>query len=236
MDDPACDTAALWRTLDQFGSLNRQVSRYRSILSTWVLDDMARTDAQRHWRLVDIGAGGCDIAVWILGAARRRGLSLSVTAIDNDPRVIAYARQRHGRQPGLDIQHADLSDMSTVGPFDYLFANHVLHHLPDDVIPSTLATMQSVVGRRWIISDLHRSRWAYLGFQILGLGYRNGFAAEDGLRSIRRGFTETDLRGYLNIAKLDQTVILRHYVPARLCLIGTGNQGNPKGVNRLSAL
>ena len=223
MDDPACDAMALCRTVDQFASLNRLVSRYRHILSRWVLDDMACADAHRTWHLADLGAGGCDIAVWVLRAARRRGLRLRVTAVDADPRIIDHARRRHGEEVGLDIRLGDMKDMTVLGPVDYLFANHVLHHLSDAAIPEMLAHMHAVARRRWVVSDLLRSRWAYAGFRILGLLYRRSFTSEDGLRSIRRGFTPRELRRHLQAVDLERSTILREYVPARLCLVGASS-------------
>lgn len=220
MDEPACDEAALLRTIDQFVSLNRLISRYRSILSRWVLDDMRRTDAGRLWRLTDLGAGGCDIPVWLLREARRRGLRLTVTAIDADPRVVRHAHRIHADEPDLDIRCGDLIDMDALGPVDYLFANHVLHHFSDDAIPAVLARMHAVARRRWVVSDLLRSRWAYAGFRVLGFWYRDSFAVEDGLRSIRRGFTAPEMVSHLRAAGLDGKAAPHRLVPARLCLVG----------------
>lgn len=220
MDDPACDEAMLLRTVDQFASLNRWISRHRSILSRWVLDDMARADPDRAWHLVDLGAGGCDIAVWLLRAARRRGLRLKVTALDVDPRIVRHARCRCGAEPGLDIRLGDLEAMNRVGPVDYLFANHLLHHLPDADIPALLARMQATARRRWLVSDIHRSFFAYAGFHLLGRMYRRSFALEDGLRSIRRGFVPAELDTHLQAAGLPGRVKILRLFPARLLLVG----------------
>lgn len=196
MDDPACDEQLLFATLRQFRLLNRLVSRYRSVLGHAVLDDMARAP-RRDWHLVDVGAGGCDIPVWLLRAARRRGLSLRVTAIDGDPRAVAFAREAAGSEPGLSIVHADLMDIGCFGPVDYVFSNHVVHHLPDAVIRSFFERMDQTVSRRWVVSDLCRSVWAYAGFQVLGRLFRNSFAFEDGKRSIRRSLRADELAGHL---------------------------------------
>jgi 2-polyprenyl-3-methyl-5-hydroxy-6-metoxy-1,4-benzoquinol methylase len=220
MDDPACDETMLLRTVDQFASLNRRISRHRSILSRWVLDDMARADPARAWHLVDLGAGGCDIAVWLLRTARRRGLRLKVTAIDADPRIVRHARRRCNAEPGLEILRADLHAMDGVGPVDYLFANHLLHHLPDADIPSILARMHATARQRWLVSDIHRSIAAYAGFHLLGRMYRKSFVLEDGLRSIRRGFVPAELDAHLQAAGLAGRVKLLRLVPARLLLIG----------------
>lgn len=219
MDDPACDEVLLLRTVDQFRSINRLVGRYRTVLKRLVLDDMAR-EPERDYHFMDLGAGGCDIPVWLLGAARRRGFKLRVTALDGDERIMAHARRRCAGIDGLEIHHARISELHRYGPVDYLYMNHVLHHLPDEMIPGVLRDLHQVARRGWIVSDLLRSPWAYLGFHFLGAFYRRSFAFEDGRRSIRRGFTPPELMAYAKAAGLAEKVNIQVLTPGRLILSG----------------
>jgi hypothetical protein len=223
MDDPACDTGKLLRTLDQLRVINRLVGRYRTLLTRTVLADMER-DPGRTYHFVDLGAGGCDIPVWLLGEAERRGLDLRVTALDGDPRIVEHARRTVGGRAGLEIRLGDLRDPRAFDACDYLFMNHVLHHLPDAIIPGIVRAMDARAARGWVVSDLLRSRWSYAGFALLGLCFRGSFTAEDGLRSIRRGFTAWELAGYARSAGVSARVIARP--PGRLALIG-GELANP---------
>lgn len=191
MDRPDCDERRLVRTLDQFHDINRLFSRVRGLLKRTVLADMV---PGRDYRLLDLGAGACDIPVWLLGEAGRRGLSLAVTAVDADPRVVRYARKRYGDVGGLGIVEADALDLDALAPFDYLFANHFLHHLPAAAIQKLLADARRLAGRGFVISDLRRSPWSYLGFSIFARIYRDSFTRADGLISIRKGFTPEELR------------------------------------------
>lgn len=219
MDDPACDEVALLRTVDQFSSINRLVGRYRTVLTRLVLDDMAR-EPERAYHVMDLGAGGCDIPVWLLKVAARRGLKLRVTALDGDERIVAHARRCCAGVEGLAIHHAQLTDLFRFGPVDYIYMNHVLHHLPDDIVPGVLRSMDKAAGRRWIVSDLLRSPWAYLGFHFLGVFYRRSFAFEDGLRSIRRGFRPDELVAYARSAGLANRIQVQCLLPGRLILTG----------------
>jgi 2-polyprenyl-3-methyl-5-hydroxy-6-metoxy-1,4-benzoquinol methylase len=222
MDDPVCDETKLLRTIRQFTTINRLVSRYRSILYHTVLRDMAK-DPKRTYHLIDVGAGGCDITCWLLQQAKRRSLSLRVTAIDGDPRTVAFARRQCGSVAGLTIEHADLMDLPRFTPADYIFSNHVLHHLPDAIIPSVLALMQASASRRWIVSDLYRSPWAYLGFQILGRFFRGSFAFEDGKRSIRRSLILSEVNHFAHLAGISDSVQVRRLMPGRLLITGDGH-------------
>lgn len=219
IDDPECDETLLIKTVDHFEWINRMVGRYRSILSRFVLADMMR-DKRRLYHFVDLGAGGCDIAVWLLEQAKRKGLHLHVTAIDANRRLVEHARAKYHDVIGLDIHHADVGNLRKYGPADYVFMNHVLHHLPDAFIPQLLAQVRKHCKRRWIISDLLRSKWSYAAFHAVGYFARTSFAFEDGRRSIRRAFTTSDLKDYLGQAGLTDTARILQVFPGRLVMIG----------------
>lgn len=217
MDDPHCCEERLLRTIGQFASINRLLSRYRTILRRWVLQDMAR-DPNRDYHLLDLGAGGCDIDAWLLCQARRRGLRLQVTAIDSDPRTAQWARTEYGDIPGLDIQCLDA--MAPPGnPVDYLFANHFLHHLGDDDIVSLLQQWTPHVRRRLVLSDLRRSRCSYAAFSLFALAYRRSFTRADGLISIRKGFTPGELADLARQAGCAAHAQVHRLIPGRLVLV-----------------
>jgi len=220
MDDPSCDEALLLRTIAQFTLMNRLVSRYRSILNHTVLRDMS-DDPRRTYHLVDVGAGGCDIPMWLLQQAKRRGLLLRITAIESDPRTVTYARKVCAGVEGLTIELANLMDLPRFAPADYVFSNHVLHHLPDADIPGVFSLMHTTANRKWIISDLYRSPWAYAGFQVLGRFFRGSFTFEDGKRSIRRSFIEPEIRQFAHVAGLAQHIRVERMMPGRVLIIGS---------------
>jgi 2-polyprenyl-3-methyl-5-hydroxy-6-metoxy-1,4-benzoquinol methylase len=211
MDHPDCDGAQLFRTLDQFHGINRLFSRVRGLLARTVLADI-RPGSPRH--LIDLGAGACDIPVWLLSVAEKRGLDLRITAIDTDPRVVGYARERYGHVPGLNILEHTALDLDSLAPFDYLFANHFLHHLPDEVIPTLLSDAHRLSRRGFVISDLRRSPWSYLGFSLIAHIYRDSFARTDGLISIRKGFRPSDF------SAVPFPLHIRTRLPGRIQLLG----------------
>lgn len=224
MDDPDCDAERLLRTVAQFASINRLVSRYRSILTQTVLRDMAR-DPGREYHLVDLGAGGCDIPVWLLRAARRRGLRLRVTALDSDPRVAAWARREHGHVAGLTVVQALASEMGGAAPLDYVFANHFLHHLPDGVLRETVAEARRLARRGVVFTDIERGPLAYWGVSLLTLwGRRRSFAFDDGRLSVCKSFRVNELQ---DLAAGAGPMRVERWWPSRLALIGGEAFGAP---------
>lgn len=226
MDAPDCDETLLLRTINQFASINRLVARYRTILKRWVLDDMMREPA-REYHLVDMGAGGCDIDIWLLKAAHKRGLKLQISACDIDPRIIDHARSSFGHIPGLHIRKLDLLSDPLDQPVDYVFANHFLHHLTGEQIIRLLQLWQPRVRRRMVFSDLLRNPYAYLGFSAFSLLYRNSFARTDGLISIRRGFTPAELASMADIAAPNGRFSIYQLPPGRLVLLIDGEPTDP---------
>ncbi|WP_372846001.1 methyltransferase domain-containing protein [Pontiella sp.] len=226
MDEPDCDEARLLRTVRQFSAINRLVGRYRTILRKTVLADMLN-EPDREYHLVDMGAGGCDIDVWLLRAARKRGLKLRITACDIDERIIGYARSEYGDEPGLTIQNRDLLAGSAPASVDYVFANHFLHHLTDGQIVGLIRKWAPQVRRSMVFSDLHRLRSAYVGYAAFALFFPKSFARVDGLISIRRGFVPGDLTALAKQALPAGLFTVERYTPGRLVLGIDGSGRNP---------
>ena len=227
MDNPDCDESKLLHTLHQFSSINRQVSRYRTILNRWVITDMMK-DPDKQYHLVDMGAGGCDIAVWLLHTARKLGLNLHITACDLDPRILDYARSTYGETAGLSFRQTDLLTGRFDEPVDFVFANHFLHHLTNENIIDLIRLWQPQVRHRMVLSDLERNRWSYLGFSISARIYRNSFSRYDGLISIQRGFRDCELDSLAKEALEGGSCQVHRLAPGRLalCIEGTGAE-NP---------
>jgi 2-polyprenyl-3-methyl-5-hydroxy-6-metoxy-1,4-benzoquinol methylase len=222
MDMPGCDEERLLRTVRQFRLINGLVSRYRTLLREHVLADMAREPGRTH-RLVDVGAGGCEIAVWLLREAKRCGIRLEVWAIDADRRIVQFAQERHGAVPGLTIREMDAFDLRQLGETDYVFSNHFLHHLADDQIVEVLRQAGAITRRVAVFSDLARGYWSYYVFMMgAGLVLHRSFAWYDGLLSIRKAFkahelfqlaTRAGLRGRSDVVSMPPgrvALVVRH--------------------------
>jgi 2-polyprenyl-3-methyl-5-hydroxy-6-metoxy-1,4-benzoquinol methylase len=195
MDGPDCDPQRLERTYAEFRYINAVVSGWRAIYRR---DIRPLLSASENSTLLDVGAGGGDVARALARWAVRDRVRLSVTAIDPDARAHAFAIS----QPalfGLQFRQALSSELVAEGArFDFVVSNHVLHHLDAAELGGLLFDSERLCRRRVLHADIERSAWGYAGF---GVGtfpfFRDSYIREDGLTSIRRSFTARELRAAL---------------------------------------
>ncbi len=205
MDKPDCEPGALTRTYAQFPLINSVVSRWhgvykqhiRALLSPW-----------RPTTLLDIGCGGGDIAGALVRWAARDGLQLHITAIDPDARAIDFARANVANQPAdtepvgnqsVSFRRVHSSELVADGAvFDFVISNHMIHHLTRAELQGLL-TDSAVLARQAVIhSDIVRSPLAYAAFSLATLPFFPGsFIRRDGLTSIRRSYTGSEMRAVL---------------------------------------
>lgn len=221
MDDPSSDHQLLVNTLMQFRLINRFLTPVRRLLKNQVIKQMMQ-EPNREYHLVDLGAGGCETAVWLLRQAQRKGLHLRITACDHDPRVVQYARDTFGKIPRLTIQQRSVLDIDDFRPpVDFVFANHLLHHLREADIYTLLGSLSRLDKKTVMISDIHRSRTVYTSFYLISaMLFRNSFARDDGLLSIRKGFTRCEFRTFsAEVASQETAFEIKTMPPGHIVLL-----------------
>lgn len=215
MDSPDCDLAALHRTYAGFRAVNTVVAgwqlTYRTLIRPALAQAAARSQAGAGTTagagsgarpgagaapvtILDIGAGGGDVARALLRRARRDGFTVRVTAVDPDARAHAWAS---GRRPdaGLETLRALSGDLVREGRrFDVVISNHLLHHLDPAQLDAVLADSEALATVRAVHSDIHRSAVAYALFSAGTLPFfPRSYIRADGLASIRRSYTPGEL-------------------------------------------
>lgn len=219
MDRFDVDPELLQRTVRQFRWINALFSSSRRLLRRHVFSIM-QLNPTRTYSLLDVGAGGCDIAQWMAREARRRHLKIKITALDNDPRILPVAYEAVQNFPEIQIVEGTALDLHSLGQFDFIFSNHFLHHLSWEEIRHFLQCAIDQTRLAFVMNDLKRSPAAYLGATLcLGLLARRSFAFYDGRLSIRRGFLPDELKDFVQSHFPDAPIQVIETVPARVVLV-----------------
>lgn len=196
MDALLCDADALEKTYAKFHHVNRVVAGWRTVYRR----DIRPRALRRRQRVLDIGAGGGDVARSLMRWAQRDQLPLEVVGVDLDQRAVDWARGET-QVDGLTFRCATSRELADSGErFEIVISNHLLHHLQEPEIEQLLADSERLltVGGLAVHSDILRHRLAYAAFALGTLPFRSNvfagsFIREDGLTSIRRSFTRAEL-------------------------------------------
>lgn len=190
MDRPDCDPRKLDNTYRQFGLVNRIVAGWRHLY----LRELRPLLSEQPTTLLDVGSGGGDLAMMLARWALKDRLALHITGIDPDPRAAAFASKRPPIR-GVEFRQAHSGDLVREGrDFDVVISNHVLHHLDPDEFRELLAHSEILSRQKVLHNDLRRSAVAFALFGLASLPLPNSYIREDGLTSIRRSYTTSELR------------------------------------------
>ncbi|MGH7429552.1 MAG: methyltransferase domain-containing protein, partial [Candidatus Methylomirabilaceae bacterium] len=165
LDRPDNSDTDVFDNLRDIERLNRYFGGIRTVVSHLARSIDARPVTSLE--LVDIGTGGADIPRAICRWARSRNVPLTVEALDRSGQVLAVARERSRDYPEIRLRRAEApplpySDRS----FDFAISSQLLHHLAEAEGVRMLREMRRVARRGVIVTDLVRSRRAYISTAI----------------------------------------------------------------------
>jgi ubiquinone/menaquinone biosynthesis C-methylase UbiE len=201
LDGPLDDPAALVANLRDLARLNRVSGGAR--LSRRAI--AALGDATT---ILDVGTGGADIPIALLGAARAAGQPLTVTAVDSREEVLAAARVARPaieRVAGLELALADGRSLPWAdGAFDVAHASLVVHHLEPDEAVTFLRELRRVARAGVVVNDLVRGRLAWVGTWLaVHTLATSRYTRHDGPLSVRRAYSRGELGEVLAAAGLE---------------------------------
>ncbi|MBN2545837.1 MAG: methyltransferase domain-containing protein [Spirochaetes bacterium] len=216
MDLPDCDKKKLINTVKQFAMLNYLFTKSRELIKRYILSTI-RSNPLKEYTFLDIGAGGCDVVIWLLNYCKKKNYKIKISCLDNDPAIINYAQNRCKKYEAISIINESAFSLDKLQNYDFIFANHFLHHLKDEEILKMIRLIKKKTNILFLINDIRRSNLAYLGYTLFtGVFYHNSFAFYDGRLSIRKGFTQKELEALID----DESVEVNRVNPARILLIG----------------
>ena len=222
MDRADNEAADLNRTLDDIRLVNRFL-RGSAILVNAVRPILSAHPAGETLRLLDVGTGGGDLPLDLVGCARRMGRPVRITAVDRDPITLAYARKETAAVPEIEVIDADAFELPfPPGSFDVVTASMFLHHFGHDDAVRLVAGFRKIARRAVLVNDLrrHAVSWAFISLASR-VTRRHPMFVHDSALSVLRGFTRDELRAVARDAGAsDAKVVWR--LPYRLLLTMPG--------------
>ncbi len=193
MDDPNCDQEKLFHTYDQFRTINKLLGRWRNIYKKWIRPEIQKLNGKAS--ILDIGSGGGDIILLLHQFTKKDGFDVNFTGIDPDPRAIHYTLQKKWPDEINFIKTTSSDLVEGKWSFDIVISNHLLHHLtPDELID--ICNDASTLSKKMVLfNDIERSDMGFSIFSVLSpILFRNSFVSMDGVISIKRSYTKTELQ------------------------------------------
>lgn len=164
-------------------------------------------------RLLDVGCGSADLPALVRSHATSRLLAVAV-----DIKLL------HLQQAPADL-HRVVADVRALPfaprSFDVVTASLFLHHFDGPEVAEVLRGLFALAKRALVVNDLRRARVPYLfGRATFRWLFRSRVSVEDGLLSIRRAFTESELASGFAQAGIEPVTIRRRF-PYRLVAVAT---------------
>ncbi len=151
-------------------------------------------------RIVDAGAGACDIPVALALRARKLGRKLEFHCVEKSPAARRIAEQVIDRAGTDNVVLAgdDIFEYRPATPCQLAMASMFFHHLGDDAVVNLLGSMGQYVRGALFINDLRRSAAACAAARLLTCCTGHSGVRHDALLSVRRGFTSRELAALIS--------------------------------------
>ncbi len=173
-------------------------------IGRWLGGDMATISTFKKMErppksILDVGCGGGIFATKLAQLYPEA----KIVGIDLNPLAIKFANDRlslmKDRPKNVSFEVSKQAELNEPEKsYDVVLSTLVCHHLNDNAIVDFFSRACKVAKDRVIINDLQRSRVAYSLFAMSSpLLFRNRLIQHDGLLSIQKAFTRSELEAYL---------------------------------------
>ena len=212
MDAPDIDPATYTAVLRDLAKINRWT------FTAWpTLAFLNRAIGDRKaFSLLDVGFGQGDMLRGVARWAAKRGIEARLVGVDLNPLSAQVASAAGPADPQIEYRTGDYLDQPEA--FDFIVSSQVAHHMTDAQLDQFLRHMDANARAGWLVSDLHRHRFAHGGYPLLArlLGVHR-IVREDGTLSIARSYRPREWPAILARAGIDPaTVTIARRFPFRL--------------------
>jgi SAM-dependent methyltransferase len=193
LDDPAADPVTVAESLRNIARANRWFGGAAAV--RYGLDrTLGGTASGQSVSLLDLGTGAGDLPRVAVRWGRKRGIPIRPVGLELSRAAAALAQ--HGGVPTV-------VGCAGTPPFrdksvDVVLVSQVAHHLCPESVVHLFRTCDRLARRAVIVADLRRHALAASGFWVGArvLGF-DAVTVADGVTSIRRGFSRTQLLGLM---------------------------------------
>ncbi len=202
--------AEVGENLRDIERLNRYFGGIRAVLRH--LRRLISDQPGARLEILDIGTGGADIPRAICRWARRRAVAVTIEALDRSEQVLAVAREWSADYPEIRLRRADAPRLPHPDrSFDFATSSQLLHHLTEAEGVRLLREMRRVARRGVIVTDLVRSRRAYILTTIaIRLLRTSRLTRNDAPMSVLRAYRPDEVRRMAAEAGLSDATISFH--------------------------
>lgn len=193
MDDLSHPTGEIGRALNDIRKVNRWLGGHKVSLDG--LRPFLNRERDPGMHILDMGCGDGDFLRYLGRYCQRNQIPRTLTGWDRNPSSLERGRKI---DPTGEIQF-ECRDILTFPGLPkgkvVVVCNLFLHHFTDSQILEILKRWRDMGCSAIVVNDLHRNPLAYYLFHVFGFIFRlSGMARHDGLVSILRGFTRSELK------------------------------------------
>lgn len=212
MDAVELDPATYARILRDLAQVNTVTMARRPTLSF-----LKRLPKSGSLKILDVGYGDGDMLRAIARWAGRTSRNVALVGIDLNPKSEAVARAATPADMHIDYRTGDYADLGGEG-WDVVISSLVAHHMTHGQLIAFLRFMEREAKTGWLINDLHRHGFAYLGYPLLTriMGWHR-IVRQDGTLSIARSYRPAEWPPLLKEAGVAKARVYRAF-PFRLCV------------------
>ena len=220
MDDPLLNGNTHRHAL---ASLRRINWLSRSDRTVWkaILKQAKANSCERQLTILDIAAGGGDLALRLASLAERDGVSVAIDGCDISPTAVGFATDQATATDRDNVRFFQCDALLQPFPrpeYDVVMCSLFLHHLKEADAILLMQRMKAAATQLIVVDDLRRTRlgyWlAWLGCRVLT---RCHVVHVDGPMSVEGAFTSSEALGIAAKAGLPHAA-LQHHWPQRFTM------------------
>ena len=165
------------------------------------LERLFKDIGQNEYTLLDVGCGDGTMLREIARYFRQKEIDLVLTGVDVSEQALTLARRQSAAFRNIEFIQEDLNGLPRDSTqYDVVICSLTLHHFDNEQIPLILNKLSSKARSAIVINDLQRSKLAYYLFKgFSAIFMKTDIAKNDGLVSIKSGFSRNDLENFSRV-------------------------------------